>query len=150
MALAQPADTTAPRLSGSDIVPRIIPAHYSTDASAPFAPTQLRLPTAVDLRTFGHCYYLSVKTVQPGGRFQHYRNFGTGYALPSALEVDPATSVTFYTQAPPPADNQDAVPYEDYQYTNPPLAGFRPAPDPKLSRTANTVWIVMVYDAAAP
>ena len=123
-----------------------IPANYSTDPDAPFVLAHLRLPTSVSVRTFGHDFISSALN-QPGARFQHYRNYGTDYAMPSAIAVDRPTGVTFYTQAPPRAKDQDTLSYRE-RYSNPPLAGFRPEPDPKLPSPDPDVWIAMVYDGS--
>jgi hypothetical protein len=121
-----------------------IPASYSTNPDAPLVPAHLRLPTSVSVRTFGH-NFLSSALDQPGARFQHYRNYGTEYATPSAIAVDRLTGATFYTQAPPPATNQDTLFYRE-KYSDPPLAAFRPEPDPKLEAAESDVWIAMVFD----
>ena len=132
----------------TSFMPDGIPASYSTDPAAPFVPAQLRLPTSVSVRTFGH-NFLSFGLDQPGARFQHYRNYGTDYAIASAIAVDRPTGATFYTQAPPPAKNQDTLSYRE-RYSDPPLAGFRPEPDPKLESPELDVWIAMVYEGDRP
>jgi hypothetical protein len=128
----------------TSFMPDGIPAYFSTNPFAPFVPAQLRLPTSVSVRTFGHDF-LSAALDQPGARFQHYRNYGTDYAMPSAIAVDRPTGVTFYTQAATPAKNQDALYYRE-KYSDPPLAGFRPEPDPKLEAPESDVWIAMVFE----
>jgi hypothetical protein len=128
----------------TSFMPDGIPAFFSTDPNAPFVPAHLRLPTSVSVRTFGHDF-LSAALDQPGARFQHYRNYGTDYAMPSAIAVDRPTGATFYTQAAPPAKNQDTLLYQE-RYSDPPLAGFRPEPDPKLQNPEPDVWIAMVYE----
>jgi hypothetical protein len=65
--------------------------------------------------------------------------------MPSAIAVDRPTGATFYTQAAPPAKNQDTLVYRE-RYSDPPLASFRPEPDPKLQNPEPDVWIAMVYE----
>ena len=118
-------------------------SNSSLDPQAPFVAAQLRLPTQVDLHTFGH-RYLTTTLNQPGGRYRNYSKYGTGYAVPSAIAVDNSTGVTFYTQTPPPASDENSTPATSDSAA--PLSGFYPVPDPKLPRpTGVSVWIVMVY-----
>lgn len=121
-----------------------IPTTATVDPNAPFLPPHLRLPTSVRTRTFGHRYDISVGT-QAGGRFRRYDGDGTSYADPSALEVDPLSGLTFYTQATPPVSYEDTVSFTD-SHSFLPFTGFRYAPDFKQPRlTTKSVWIVMVY-----
>jgi hypothetical protein len=129
---------------GKPVSGSFVRASYSVIPDAPFVPPQLRLPTSVTVRTFGHDYSSSALN-QPGARFQHYRNYGTTYAVPSAIAVDRPTGVTFYTQASPRAKDEDSVRFHE-EYSYPPLAGFRTEPDPKLPNPESDVWIAMAFD----
>ena len=114
-----------------------IPAQFSTDPNAPLLPAYLRLPSQVDLHTFGH-KYSSNSIDQPGARYRSYSAYGTSYAIPSSLAVDSYSGAVFYTQAQPPATDQFTVPA-------PSKDAFSPVLDPKLPPARAKVWIVMVY-----
>ena len=121
-----------------------IPMTATVDPNAPLLPPHVRLPTSVRTRTFGHRYDISVGT-QAGGRFRRYDGYGTSFADPSALEVDPLSGLTFYTQATPQAPYIGNVVVED-THSFPPLTGFRYPLDFKQPRSfTKGVWIVMVY-----
>ncbi|MDB6156062.1 MAG: hypothetical protein JWL90_4515 [Chthoniobacteraceae bacterium] len=141
---ADPNDIVADPMHRNPVKSTAIPGSYTTNAASPLVPPHLRLPSSVQLRTFGHRYSLG-KLDQPGSRFRAYSNAGTDYAMASHIAIDTATGVTFYTQAPPPAGNENAVVPAEPQTTTP-LANFTAPSDPKLPRPQGTrVWIVMVY-----
>ena len=119
-----------------------MPSNSSLSPNSPFAADQLRLPTQVDLHTFGH-RYLSPTRNQPGGRYRSYYQYGTDYAVPSSIAVHPS-GVTLYTQTQPPASDQYSMPTQSDAAS--PLSGFFQTPDPKLTVFSPAlVWIVMVY-----
>ncbi|MGB8167297.1 MAG: hypothetical protein WCF18_07375 [Chthoniobacteraceae bacterium] len=134
-------------------------ADFTLAADTALLPPQLRGPTAVHLRTFGH-RYASTELDQPGGRYRNYSHYGTGYAVASGVAVDGASGLTFYTQAPPPDPNSDtevvpsnvifggtiltvagASPPVSPQFTGP-----HAQPDVKHPRPSPPqVWIVVAY-----
>jgi hypothetical protein len=125
--------------------PNQIPPYYSVNADAPFVRPYLQQPTQIVTRTLGH-QYTSTRVDQPGGRYRRYRGAGTSLAAETALAVDLATGVTFYTQAATPPTTMEEKWKGTVAQTNPPLAGFLPIPESKLPVPADrSVWIVMVY-----
>ncbi len=135
-------------------------ADFTLAADTALLPPQLRGPSAVHLRTFGH-RFASTEIDQPGGRYRSYLKYGTQYSVPSGVAVDGATGVTFYTQAPPPDPNSNTEVVSSNGLlsgaiishvgsTSPPptpqFTGPRAESDVKHPRPPTPqVWIVMVY-----